>query len=69
MNNTLLTSRRKARANNLRLIRMSYEITKSDLSRKSGLSRACIDRIESGIKPWNVDSEIIYIETLNKTNP
>jgi predicted transcriptional regulator len=48
---------------------MSYEITKSDLSRKSGLSRACIDRIESGIKPWNVDSEIIYIETLNKTNP
>ena len=68
MNNSILTSIRIKRAEYLRSTRIESNITKSDLSRKSGLSRKCIDRIESGIKPWNVDSELIYIETLNKSS-
>lgn len=64
MNPISLIHHRKQRALQLRSLRLSAKFTKSAFSRKSGLSRPCIDRIESGKNSWDVDSEIIYIESL-----
>ena len=64
MNPLSLTHNRKQRALQLRSLRINAKFSKSSLARKSGLSRPCIDRIESGETSWDVDSEIIYTEAL-----
>ena len=49
--NTLLKPRRKERymaISKLRLLRVKADMTQEELSRKSGMSRATVTRIESG---------------------
>jgi DNA-binding XRE family transcriptional regulator len=64
MDQTKLSKERKVRALALRQVRLKRGMSKISLSRKSGLTRWTIDRIEAGEKSWNIDSEIIYTETL-----
>jgi DNA-binding XRE family transcriptional regulator len=64
MNPSALSSLRIKKALQLRALRMQSKMTKSALSRKSGLNRNTIDRIESGSGPWNVDSELIYLDSI-----
>jgi DNA-binding XRE family transcriptional regulator len=64
MNPSTLSTLRIKRALQLRAFRIQSKMTKSALSRKSGLCRNCINAIESGSKPWNIDSELIYLESL-----
>lgn len=56
---------RKNRANELRQMRLEKNISQEKLSEISGLHRATIVRIESGLIGWNIDSELIYFATLN----
>jgi transcriptional regulator with XRE-family HTH domain len=57
---------RKKRADELKQMRLEKNISQEKLSEISGLHRATIARIESGRIGWNVDSEFVYFETLNK---
>lgn len=56
---------RKRRATELKKMRLEVGITQVELSALSGLTQATISRIETGEIGWNIDSEIIYFETLN----
>lgn len=55
---------RKERAKILKEYRIEIGLTKTELSNLSGLHRTTIDSIESGTIGWNIDSELIYFETL-----
>lgn len=55
---------RKKRAFELKQIRLEKGISRKTLAKISGLSRTTIIRIENGTIGWNIDSEIIYFETL-----
>jgi DNA-binding XRE family transcriptional regulator len=55
---------RKKRAGELRQLRIEKGINRVELSTLSGLSRTTIIRIETGTIGWNIDSEIIYFETI-----
>lgn len=59
---------RLTRSSELKQMRLDRNVGKVQLSELSGLHLATIYRIESGLIGWNVDSEIIYIETLKKCN-
>lgn len=56
---------RKKRALELKQMRLDRHITQMELSALSGLTQATISRIETGEIGWNIDSELIYFETLN----
>lgn len=60
---------RLQRANELKQMRIELNITRHKLSELSGLHLATIYRIESGTIGWNVDSELIYFETLKNYVP
>jgi DNA-binding XRE family transcriptional regulator len=64
MTPTELIAARKKRAEVLRARRINARISKAIFSKQTGLSRTTIDIIESGQKPWNIDSEIIYMHAL-----
>lgn len=55
---------RTQRGQLLMLMRHKKKISKSMMSRKSGLKRPTIDNIESGNKSYNINSYLIYIHTL-----
>jgi len=57
---------RQKRADELRQIRIEKNISQERLSEISGLHRATIVRIESGKIGWNIDSELVYFETLKR---
>jgi DNA-binding XRE family transcriptional regulator len=59
---------RKKRAYELKQARIEKGINRVELSELSGLSRTTIIRIETGSIGWNVDSEIIYFETIKAIN-
>lgn len=54
---------RKKRGLELKEFRIEKNLSIDTLSKLSGLHRATIYRIESG-ETWNIDSEIIYFETV-----
>lgn len=56
------------RGNELKSYRKEIGITQLELSIRSGLTRATIIAIERGTIGWNVDSEILYFETLKSIN-
>jgi len=55
---------RKQRASELKQMRLEKGINRVELAALSGLSRTTIIRIETGSIGWNVDSEIIYFQTI-----
>jgi len=55
---------RKRRADELKAFRLEKGMSKALLQRSSGLSKMTINRIESGTIGWNIDSEMIYFETV-----
>lgn len=57
---------RKQRAAELKQLRIEKGVNRVQLQQLSGLSRTTIIRIENGTIGWNVDSEIIYFETLKQ---
>lgn len=57
------------RASELKQMRLEKGITQMELMAISGLTQATISRIETGKIGWNVDSEIIYFETLKNYLP
>jgi DNA-binding XRE family transcriptional regulator len=59
---------RLKRASELRSFRKEVGITQEQLAVKSGLTRATVIAIEKGTIGWNVDSEILYFETLKQWN-
>jgi DNA-binding XRE family transcriptional regulator len=48
----------------LKAFRLEVGLTQLKLSELSGLTRSTIIKIETGLIGWNVDSEILYFETL-----
>lgn len=52
------------RGNELRSYRIEKRLTQLQLSQLSGLTRSTIIKIESGLIGWNIDSEILYFETI-----
>lgn len=64
MTHQQLHEARNKRARSFKEMRVKSGFTKIQLSRISGLHRASIDRIESGSKPWSVDSELIYLDSI-----
>ena len=64
MNQNQLNQQRKHRSLLLKAMRTSKGISKSKLSKISGLAKDTIARIESGDKDWNIGSEIIYCDCL-----
>lgn len=61
-----INSARKKRGFELKQMRLECNITQVELSTISSLTQATISRIESGTIGWNIDSELIYFETLKK---
>lgn len=59
---------RKVRGERLKKYRLAANVSKSELSRRSGLARQTIDKIESGEEGWLIDSELVYLQYLKKTN-
>lgn len=59
---------RQQRSAELKKMRTDKNVGKFEMSQLSGLHPATIYRIESGEVSWNIDTEIIYIETLKKIN-
>ena len=57
---------RKKRGAQLKEKRESSNISKSQLSRRTGISRSTIDRIENGKGSWNIDTELLYIKHCEK---
>lgn len=55
---------RQRRGLELKVMRIKKMITQDDLSKLSGLTKKTIGKIERGDTGWNIDSEIIYLETL-----
>lgn len=58
---------RKKRSEELRQMRLDKGVSQEYVSTISGLSRTTIIRIENGTIGWNIDSEILYFETLKNT--
>ena len=61
-----LNELRKTRGEQLKAQREVGNISKSQLSRRSGISRSTIDRIENGEGSWNIDTELLYIKHCEK---
>jgi transcriptional regulator with XRE-family HTH domain len=57
---------RKKKSDELKALRLSKNITKSKISRETGLSRHTINRLEGGEEDWSMTSEIIYRQALDK---
>lgn len=60
---------RKKRAVELKQMRIEKCVNRKQMSEISGLSRTTIIRIENGRIGWNIDSELIYFETLKNYVP
>lgn len=60
---SLLLSR-KERANELKQLRIKAGLSQVRVFELSGLTTKTIHTIECGEKSWNIDSEIIYINTI-----
>lgn len=58
---------RKVRGARLKKVRLAAGISKLELSRRSGLARQTIDKIESGEEGWLIDSELVYLQYTKKT--
>jgi DNA-binding XRE family transcriptional regulator len=57
---------RKIKSAEIKQSRIAANICKVRLAKESGLSRPTIDRIENGEEPWSVDSEILYVDAVNR---
>lgn len=55
---------RLRRSKELKAFRKEVGLTQVKLSELSGLTRTTIVAIEKGTIGWNVDSELLYFETL-----
>lgn len=66
MNTKDLNLVRLNRSAQLKQMRLSASIGKTEMSQLSGLHLATIYRIESGDVQWHIDSEIIYVNTIEK---
>lgn len=57
---------RLKRSAELKQMRLGASIGKTQMSQLSGLHLATIYRMESGYVQWHIDSEIIYINAIEK---
>lgn len=55
---------RKLRGLRIRQLRKDNNLTQDELAKLSGVARQTIITIEAGENSWNVDSEILILETL-----
>jgi transcriptional regulator with XRE-family HTH domain len=60
-----IQTERKKRSDAMRRLRKSKGISQQKLAQISGLSWPTIVRIEKGEQEWRIDSELIYLATLN----
>lgn len=59
-----LEQMRKKRGLALSIARRGLKVTKAAFSKKTGLSRPTIDRIENGAGSWTIETELIYLSGL-----
>jgi transcriptional regulator with XRE-family HTH domain len=64
MDQNELNEARVKRSSELKALRIAAKLSANQVSISSNLKRGTINRIENGKRSWIIDSEIIYINTI-----